>query len=363
MKFSGILFFAAVIPLQALSQHVADPHASVVSVASRQTNLKATNDPLLREAIAGLSSCVATPLIPAPTGRINIPRHYLNGSSGPTNPAEAAATRVYSLFEERITAGMNQYVATGSHAESACALAQLDAWAQGHALLDYDRVESPQAWYQVEWTLSAAGITDSVLVNDTTLDQAQQQRVTAWLDKAAHKDISFERPGDTGNNHHDWRALAAAAIGITAGDDELLRFGIETYKESIGTIDAQGAFPREMIRHENATHYQGFALQPLVLIAEFAERQGVDLYNYKANGHSLRDAIIFFGRAVDDPRLILPYTPDHQVGHFSPGDFAEFAFYTARFGGHGMPSAILNALHHPTTDTRVGGCTTILASK
>ncbi|MGD0740591.1 MAG: alginate lyase family protein, partial [Terracidiphilus sp.] len=346
MKFSGILFFAAVIPLQALSQHVADPHASVVSVASRQTNLKATNDPLLREAIAGLSSCVATPLIPAPTGRINIPRHYLNGSSGPTNPAEAAATRVYSLFEERITAGMNQYVATGSHAESACALAQLDAWAQGHALLDYDRVESPQAWYQVEWTLSAAGITDSVLVNDTTLDQAQQQRVTAWLDKAAHKDISFERPGDTGNNHHDWRALAATAIGITAGDDELLRFGIETYKESIGTIDAQGAFPREMIRHENATHYQGFALQPLVLIAEFAERQGVDLYNYKANGHSLRDAIIFFGRAVDDPRLILPYTPDHQVGHFSPGDFAEFAFYTARFGGHGMPSAILNALHH-----------------
>jgi len=182
MKFSGILFFAAVIPLQALSQHVADPHASVVSVASRQTNLKATNDPLLREAIAGLSSCVATPLIPAPTGRINIPRHYLNGSSGPTNPAEAAATRVYSLFEERITAGMNQYVATGSHAESACALAQLDAWAQGHALLDYDRVESPQAWYQVEWTLSAAGITDSVLVNDTTLDQAQQQRQRLdWL--------------------------------------------------------------------------------------------------------------------------------------------------------------------------------------
>ncbi len=363
MKFPGILFFAATISLQALCQHVADPHASVVSVASRQRALKAMSDPLLREAIASLSSCVATPLIPAPTGRMNIPRHYLNGSSGPTNPAEAAATRVYSLFEKRITSGMNQFVATGSHAESACALAQLDAWAQARALLDYDRDESTQAWFQVEWTLSAAGITDSVLVNDTTLDQAQQQRVTAWLDTAAHKDISFEKPGDTGNNHHDWRALAATAIGITAGDDELLRFGIETYKESIGTIDAQGAFPREMVRHENATHYQGFALQPLVLIAEFAARQGVDLYSYKANGHTIRDAIIFFGRAVDDPRLILPYTPDQQAGHFSPGDFAEFAFYTARFGDEGLPPAILNALHHPTSDTRVGGCTTILAAK
>ena len=363
MKFPGILFFAATISLQALCQHVADPHASVVSVASRQRALKAMSDPLLREAIASLSSCVATPLIPAPTGRMNIPRHYLNGSSGPTNPAEAAATRVYSLFEKRITSGMNQFVATGSHAESACALAQLDAWAQARALLDYDRDESTQAWFQVEWTLSAAGITDSVLVNDTTLDQAQQQRVTAWLDTAAHKDISFEKPGDTGNNHHDWRALAATAIGITAGDNKLLRFGIETYKESIGTIDAQGAFPREMVRHENATHYQGFALQPLVLIAEFAARQGVDLYSYKANGHTIRDAIIFFGRAVDNPRLILPYTPDQQAGHFSPGDFAEFAFYTARFGDEGLPPAILNALHHPTSDTRVGGCTTILAAK
>ena len=194
MKFSGILLFAGVISVPALCQHVADPHASVVTVAKRQTNsCKATNYRILSEAIAGLSSCVATPPIPAPTGRINIPHHYLNGSNGPTNPAEAAATRVYALFENRITAGMNQYVATGSHAESACALAQLDTWAQARALLDYDRVESPQAWYQVEWTLSAAGITNSVLVNDTTLDQAQQQRVTAWLDKAAHKDISFDR--------------------------------------------------------------------------------------------------------------------------------------------------------------------------
>jgi len=118
---------------------------------------------------------------------------------------------------------MNQYLATGSHAESACALAQLDAWAQARALLNYDRQDSPQAWYQVEWTLSSAGITDSVLVNDTTLDPAQQKRVTAWLDAAARKDISLRKPGDTNNNHHYWRALAATAIGITASDNKLYR--------------------------------------------------------------------------------------------------------------------------------------------
>jgi len=68
-----------------------------------------------------------------------------------------------------------------------------------------------------------------------------------------------------------------------------------------------------MERHERASHYQAFALQPLALIAEFAARQNVDLYGYKAHDRSLRDAIVFFGHAVDDPSIIKKYTPDEQV--------------------------------------------------
>jgi poly(beta-D-mannuronate) lyase len=294
---------------------------------------------------------------------MNIPHHYLSGSSGPVNPAEAPATLTYEMFEKRITAGMNQYLATGSHSESGCALAQLDGWAQARALLDYDREESSQAWYQVEWTLSSAGITDSVLVNDSTLDTIQQKRVTAWLDTAAHKDISFEKPGDTNNNHHYWRALAATAIGVTAADDALFSFGVKTYQEAIAEIDANGAFPKEMARHENATHYQGFALQPLVVIAQFAARQGVDLYGYRAQGHTLRDAIVFFGRAVDDPSLIKPYTTEAQSSHFGASDFAAFVFYTARFGSGGLPPSIVQALKQPTESTRIGGSTTVMAAK
>jgi poly(beta-D-mannuronate) lyase len=362
MKVPAILLFALVSVLPANGQHVTAPTASVVDVAARQAALRSTSDPLLQAAIKSLPSCVATPMVVPPSGRMIIPHHYLSGSSGPINPAEAPATRVYAMFESRITAGMNQYVATGNHSESGCALAQLDAWAQAGALLDYDRDESPQAWYQVEWTLSSAGITDSVLVNDATLDPGQQRRVIAWLRTAAHKDISMEKPGDSGNNHHYWRALAATAIGITAFDDKLFRFGIKTYKQAIGEIDSRGAFPKEMARHENAIHYQGFALQPLVLIAQLTTRQGIDLYGYQANGHTLRDAILFFGRAVEDPSLVMIYTTDTQSSHFGSGDFAEFAFYTARFGVDGVPTTILNELQHPTSATRIGGCTTILAA-
>ena len=362
MRYLGFLI-AVACALPAFGQHVTDPRASVVDVSSRQAELKPTTDPLLRAAIQGLHSCVEMPMVAAPDGPMNIPHHYLSGSNGPTNPAEAAATRVYAQFEIRITAGMNQYLATGSHAESACALAQLDAWAQARALLNYDREDSPQAWYQVEWTLSSACITESVLVNDGTLDAAQQRRVIAWLDAASRKDISFEKPNDSGNNHHYWRALAATAIGILASDEMLYHFGIKTYMNALAEIDSNGAFPKEMARHENAIHYQGFALQPLVLIAEFVTRQGTTLYTCKANGHTLRDAIVFFGRAVDDPSLVKPYTSDVQSTNFGTGDFADFAFYTARFGPDGLPPAILNALMHPMTATRLGGCTILMAGK
>ncbi len=363
MRAPGVILLAVAFTLSALAQHITDPRASVVDVRSRQATLRSTTDPLLRAAIQGLRSCVATTFVAAPVGRMNIPHHYLSGSNGPINPAEAVATHVYQMFEKRITAGMNQYLATGSHAESACALAQLDGWAQAHALLDYDRQESTQAWYQVEWTLSSAGITGSVLVNDSTLDPIQKKRVIAWLDAAAHKDLSFEKPGDTNNNHHYWRALAATAVGVTASDNALFSFGIKTYQEAIAEIDANGAFPKEMARHENATHYQGFALEPLILIAQFAARQGIDLYGYQVHGHALRDAIIFFGRAVDDPALIKPYTTDAQTGHFGFGDFAAFAFYAARFGTGGLPPAIVNALKNPTENTRIGGSTTVMAAK
>jgi poly(beta-D-mannuronate) lyase len=346
-----------------VGQHVSAPHASVVDVGARQAALKSTADPRLKAAMASLHTCVGTPLVPAPVGHINVPHHYLSGSHGPVNPAEAPVTRPYGLFEGRITAGMNQYLATGSGAEAACALDQMDAWAQGKALLDYDAKESTQAWFQVGWTLCAAGITDSVLVNDAGLDAEKQRRVTAWLDGAAHKLISFEKPGQPGNNLHYWRALAATAVGVTASDDKLFRFGVDTYKEAIGELDEQGALPREMERHERATHYQAFALQPLVLIAALAERQNVDLYGFKAHGRTVRDGIVFFGRAVDDPGIVKKYTADEQMKDFNGGDYAPFEFFVARFGMEGMPASIVDGLKRPTFETRIGGSATLLAAK
>ena len=91
MKIAGSFLLALAAALPALGQRITDPHvtnpgASVVDVAARQAALKSTADPLLLSAIRRLQSCAATPLVPAPTGRMDIPHHYLSGSNGPVNP-------------------------------------------------------------------------------------------------------------------------------------------------------------------------------------------------------------------------------------------------------------------------------------
>jgi poly(beta-D-mannuronate) lyase len=363
VRFALAFFLAVPLTTRLEAQKVFNPSASVLDVSARQAFLKQTTDHRLRNAIAHLSSCTATPLVAAPKGEIQIPHHYMQGSNGPINPAEAEATRVYGAFEHRITSGMNQWVATGNEAEAQCALAQLDAWAEAKALTSYDPKAYSQSWFQAEWSLASAGVTASVLKQDTALDAAQQERVAKWLRSAGHQLISYEKPGELGNNHHYWRALAAISIGVLSDDNDLFRFGVSTFKQAVGQEDSNGAFPLEMARHENAIHYQAFALQPLIMIAEFAERQSVDLYGYTEQGRTIRNAVTFLGQAIADPGVVKQYTNDEQKTNFSPGDIAELEFYFARFGPDSAPSSLRNLLRNPATATRVGGNTTVLAGK
>ena len=332
------------------AQLIRSSRASLVDVPGQQRRLSADGT---AEGLLGNHSCIKLPALEAPQGRIEIPHHYLSGSNGPTNPAEAEATKPYNALENRVASGSNQWLATGNEAEAQCALDQLDGWARAGALLDYDPKESSQAWYQVEWTLASLGVSNSILVNDTRLDAEKQARVNAWLKKAAQRLVSFDKP--RGNNHHYWRGLAATSIGISTGDETLFALGIAVYKDGIAEIDQRGGLPQELARHENAIRYQGFALQPLILIAQFAARQGIDLYGYSAHGRTLRDAIIFFGNAAADPSLVKPYTTEAQRGTFNASDFAAEGFFVSRFGPAGLPPNVAESVRHNSWQTRLGG--------
>ncbi len=358
-----VLMLSLSVGVQVLAQRVRDPRASLLDVATRRAALKSSTDPVVQAAVAHLPSCVKLPEVAAPLGEMVIPPHYLQGSHGPTNPAEAAATHVYGAFATRITGGMNRWVATGDEAEARCALDQMEAWAKAGALLHYDRATSSQAWYQVEWTASSAAITASVLAQDTALDSGKQRAVATWLDAVVRKDLSFEKPTDTQNNHHYWRGLAATAAGVTAGDNTLFQTGVGIFKEAVRELAPDGSFPKEMARHERALHYQIFALEPLILTAEFAEQQGVDLYGFRAHDRTLRDAVVFFGRALGDPSLVRKYAAEDQVMDFGAGNFTSVVWYAARFGTGDLPPALLAGIAQPCSETNLGGSATVLAGR
>lgn len=356
------LFALSLIVVSAAAQTVSNPKASLIDTAARRAELAHTKDPRTLKAIASLGFCTRLDPVEAPTGRMIIPRHYLANSHGPVNPEEAKATRIYARFETRITSGMNQWLVTGSKAEAQCAQQQVDAWAQAGALLDYDSKESSQAWYQVEWTLSSAAVTESVLVNEPSLDQAMVKRDIAWMDRAAHRCVDFDKAAGPTNNHHDWRGLLAVATGVLSSDNDLFGWGVAVYKQAVDQLDARGALPDEMARHERAIHYQSFALQPLLPLAEFAERQGVPLYEYRSpTGRTIFDAVNFFGAAVADPSIVMVYTPDPQMLADATRDFYVFAeFYTHHVKPTQIPAAIRKGLEGPGVATRIGGNITVL---
>lgn len=344
--------------------HVSDPKASYIDVQARRNDLKRNKNERVRQAIALLPSCVKLEPVAAPTGRMKIPWHYINGSHGAVNPKEAEATRPYGAFEKRVAAGMNKWLALGDEAEAKCALDQMDTWAKADALLDYDPKESSQSWYQAGWTLGSVAISESVLMNDSKLDKAEHARVTKWMNAAAHKLIDFDKASKQRNNLHYWRGLAATAVGVVSSDDELFSYGVDTYKEAVDEIDQRGALPQEMKRNERAIHYQSFALQPLIPIAAFAGRQGTYLFPYSSyHGRTLIDAVVFLADAMADPTVVKGYIADKQLTDFDAPDFlAAEELLDEKFDLNRLPSAIREGLKKPTFATRIGGSMTVVAA-
>ncbi len=293
-----------------------------------------------------------------------IPHHYLSGTYGPINPGECRLTVPYYLkFEQAVTNGAGRYVVDGDSAEAVCVADLLGQWAAANTLLDYSYKESSQAWYQVEWSLSSISLAWSVVQNDPAIPAAQRAAILKWMHKVTEYMFDQDpRPGDTEheNNHAYWRALCATSVGILTSDEKHYRRGLSQYVRAIGQLNKDGSLPLEMARHENALHYQSFALTPLVMIAELAARQGINLYSLRVNGRTIGDAVDFLVRASADLGLMKQYASEPQtfslLSDKKPPAWTEF--WAARHPGKPW-TGILTA---PLVDSVIGGNATIYAA-
>jgi len=348
---------------------ITDPSASFLDVSARRAELAHATTPRVLEALSGKTGCTNSDQPVPPAGRMIIPHHYLSGSNGPINPAENIATAPYRKLNDVVSSGASRYVVTGDPAEAHCVANLLARWAAANTLLDYSYQESSQAWYQVEWTLSSVSLSWSVVQSDANIPAAQRAAILAWMHKVTEYMLDQDpHPGEPAreNNHAYWRALCATSVGILTSDNNLYRRGLAQYARAIGQMNPDGSFPLEMARHENALHYQSFALAPLVMIAELAGRQGIDLYSLRVNGRTISDAIDFLVRASANPGLIKQYASEPQTFSLFSGEKppAWLEFWAARHPGKpqsGSPD-LTELLTQPLVDSTIGGNTTLYAA-
>lgn len=223
-------------------------------------------------------------------------------------------------FDVKVDVQANRYVfSDGANVGAgACALAMMDDWAKRKAVT---QLTGHDAYLFRANMITALSIDYMQVRGLDTGDPSQRARIRAWLHNMAEDSLEHWRtlPPDSmvnHNNHRAWAALAAATAGAASNDRALLDWGVTSAKIVACEADSDGALPREIGRAARARLYSLYAAEPLVMTAEFAQANGVDLY------HACNNAIIrianFALQSIDDPSAVEAKAGVRQEAFFRP---------------------------------------------
>ncbi len=67
-------------------------------------------------------------------------------------------------------------------------------------------------------------------------------------------------------------------VAASGNDRALYDWALDTFDDAVSRVAADGTLPLEMGRGQRALHYHLFALAPIVMLAEFGEANGENLY-------------------------------------------------------------------------------------
>lgn len=344
--------FAAALALAVAVSHglAAEPLKSPVDVEAR------------RALIGKPQSRFTCPSTPAPVSDVLAEPFYSDRAGSIVDPARYAArveaVKPLSQFIDAVTRGADRWlISQPAQPEAArCALAILDAWASAGAMLG--RVTS-QGGYERKWVLAGAALAYLRLRNVPHLDPEEAARVEAWLGRLGHAvKAYYDRPPGRGlsdkiNNHLYWAALATAASAIASNDYALFDWAMAKGRFAMTQIEPDGTLPLEVMRAGKALHYHIFSVTPLVVLAEIAAANRVDLYG--EGDAALRRLVRRVVTDLDDARHMVGLTGVSQdfVGSLSGWNFAWAEIWYARFGDPEMLPLLRR--YRPARNSWLGG--------
>jgi poly(beta-D-mannuronate) lyase len=242
-------------------------------------------------------------------------------------------------------------------AEAARTVEALAVWARARALLG---TVNQQGEYEREWTLAGLALAYLRVRDAPGVEAGERISVERWLVKIAEAvQPNYGRANrlSSANNHAYWAGLAVAAAGAAAQNRTLFDWGLGEARIGIAQVRADGFLPLELERKALALHYHLFALAPLVMTAELARANGIDLYK-EGDGAIRRLAERTIAGLADPAPFATAAGAVQEVKRPLRGaDLAWAEPYFARF--HDRRLAPLLAAARPLRDDRLGGDLTL----
>jgi poly(beta-D-mannuronate) lyase len=239
-------------------------------------------------------------------------------------------------FSRAVVKAADAFQTTGSRAAAECVASLLGSAAKQKALAG--TMQSNQASYVQKWNLAAWAVAYLKIRDSGVGSNDQRTDITKWLEKLAEDSREYieERRTHSGahdayNNHLYWAGFAVAAAAVASDDRGLFRWGMDAYKQGVHDIREDGTLPLEMDRGQMALHYHLFSLAPLVMLAEFGEANGVDLYAER--DYAIKRLVARCVGGLEDPSYFQQRTGVAQVteAEIGPGQISWAQPYTRRF--------------------------------
>ncbi|WP_263141263.1 mannuronate-specific alginate lyase [Pseudomonas sp. RIT-PI-AD] len=191
------------------------------------------------------------------------------------------ATQDITQLERGVSKMVTQYMRQGDPQQLDCALQWMNDWAAANALLSTEFNHTGMSMRK--WALGT--LSSSYLrlkfSESRPLEAHRQQAeaVEVWFGKLADQVVQDwgDLPLKKVNNHSYWAAWSVMATSIALDRRDLFDWSVQQFRTAAAQVDAEGYLPNELKRRQRALAYHNYALPPLVMIAAFAQSNGVDL--------------------------------------------------------------------------------------
>jgi poly(beta-D-mannuronate) lyase len=300
------------------------------------------------------ATCPPPPTLPA---EINVTSYYADAAHSVVLAGRKAAydEDVGSLRDAATMAATmaDRYRESGDQASARCAASWLASFASHGALTG--TMATNQSVYVQGWIMGAFAVV-ALKVRPAAESTNDWRQTTDWLTRIADAQVAYYDARTTNvdgrNNHRYWAGFAVMSAGIAGEQRALFDWGVASFRMGAAQITPDGTLPLEMSRAARALHYHLFATAPLVMIAELAMANGLDLYS--ENSQALLRLIRRGVSGLSDPSFFAERAGCAQEPvRLSAGDIVWAAPYAERFSD--ADAARMVARAHSTAFVYLGG--------